>query len=249
MRSILTILLVIVCLRPAHSQQQYTPSSIHSHNDYSRPDPFYHAFKAGVGTIEADVFLRNGKLMVAHDSAGIRPERTLKALYLDPLKNELTSHPRPVILIIDIKEVYGPTLAQLLNELEPLKPLIKSGNDQSPLSIVITGNRPPPSEYQNYPPYIAFDDDLQLPHTAQQWQRVAQVSLNFANYSKWKGEGPLPLRDEKVLLSVINAVHIAGKRIRFWAAPDNPAGWQKLMSLNADILSTDKIDEIIAFIK
>jgi hypothetical protein len=90
---------------------------------------------------------------------------------------------------------------------------------------------------------------LQLPHTLQQWQRVAQVSLNFANYSKWRGEGVLPLRDEKVIKAVINAVHLTGKKIRFWAAPDNPTGWQKMMDLNADILSTDKIDELVNAIK
>jgi hypothetical protein len=155
-KSVLIILLIITCLHPVRSQQKYTPASIHSHNDYSRPDPFYHAFKAGVGTIEADVYLRNGKLMVAHDSADIRPERTLKTLYLDPLKKELTSHARPVILMIDMKEAYGPLLAQVLNELEPLKPFIKADNNQAPLSIVITGNRPPPSQYQNYPSYIFF---------------------------------------------------------------------------------------------
>lgn len=238
-------LLIIFDLQPLRAQEKYTAASIHSHNDYSRPDPFYHAFNAGVGAIEADVFIRNGHLLVAHDSSGIKQELTLKKLYLDPLKKELSNRPRPVNLVIDLKEAYGELLAELMRELEPLKSFINTDNKQAPLTIIITGNRPPPSEYNNYPSYILFDDDLQLPHNPNQWKRVAQVSLNFANYSKWKGDGTLPLRDEKLLKAVINSIHMSGKKIRFWAAPDNQAGWQKLIALGADILNTDKIDLLI----
>jgi alkaline phosphatase len=137
----------------------------------------------------------------------------------------------------------------LLEELKPLKNLIKTDNNNNPLRIIITGNRPPPAEYYAYPPYITFDDDLQLPHNSNQWKRVAQVSLNFENYSKWRGEGTLTQVDERVLKSVINAIHASGKKVRFWAAPDNIAGWQKLMELHADILSTDKIDELKELLK
>lgn len=249
-RLFFTCLLAAVCTAPAFAQQKYTPASIHSHNDYSRPEHFYHAFNAGVGAIEADVYLRNGKLMVAHDSTEIKPDVTLKSWYIIPFEKELSKRPRPVNFLIDFKEPYVHLLPALLHELEPLKSFIRSDDHpQAPLTIIITGNRPPPSEYNNYPPYILFDDDLQMPHTQQQWQRVAQVSLNFAYYSKWKGEGLLPSRDEKILKAIINMVHLSGKKIRFWGAPDTPACWQKLMNLGADILSTDKIDQVVAFIK
>jgi hypothetical protein len=249
MKRLVLILLLIASVLQLQAQQKYTPQDIHSHNDYLQATPFYHAFKAGVGAIEADVFLRNGKLMVSHDTAGIRPEFTLKKMYLDPLRNELENKPRPVKLVIDLKETYGPILAELLRELEPLKLLIKTGISKAPLSIIITGNRPTPAEYNSYPAYVMFDDDLQLAHDTEQWKRVAQVSLNFANYSKWKGDGVLPLKDDKLIRAMINAVHIAGKRIRFWGAPDKPAAWEKLIALKADILSTDKIDELVSYIK
>jgi len=228
----------------AFAQKKYTASNIHSHNDYSRPEAFYHAFNAGAGAIEADVYLRNGKLVVAHDTAAAKQLLSLYKIYLQPILKEFKTRPRPLNLVIDLKGAYAPILAELLEELKPLKHLIHTGRNNNPLNIIITGNRPPPAEYSKYPPYITFDDDLQLPHTPGQWERVAQVSLNFENYSKWRGDGTLSPVDEKVLKSIINAVHASGKKIRFWAAPDNKAGWQKLMELNADILSTDKIDEL-----
>ena len=239
LKSLSVFTLIFLFFSPVYAQEKYTAANVHSHNDYSRPNAFYHAFDVGVGAIEADVFLRNGKLVVAHDTTEAKRLITFEKLYLEPIQKVMRDRPRPVNLVIDLKENYAPILTELLKELEPLKAFIKTDRSNSPLSIIITGNRPPPSEYKNYPSYISFDDDLQLPHNPEQWKRVAQVSLNFANYSKWTGNGSLPEQDEKVLKSVINAVHQSGKKLRFWAAPDNPAGWQKLMELNADILSTD----------
>jgi glycerophosphoryl diester phosphodiesterase len=245
----LSIALFVVFIKPASAQKKYSTSDIHSHNDYSRPEAFYHAFNAGAGAIEADVYLRNGRLVVAHDTTAAKQQISLDKMYLQPILKEFKTRPRPLNLVIDLKGAYAPILTELLKELKQLKHLIKSGNNNKPLTIIITGNRPPPAGYNAYPPYITFDDDLQLPHTPEQWKRVAQVSLNFENYSKWRGENTLPLVDERVLKSVINAVHASGKRIRFWAAPDNKAGWQKLMELKADILSTDKIDELKELLK
>ncbi len=228
--------------------QNYTVASMHSHNDYSRPEAFYQAFNAGASAIEADIYLHDGVLMIAHDTTKVGQYPSLNEMYLQPVLKAMRTDPRPLSLVIDLKGSYAPILAELMKELKPLQPYIKNG-DNKPLSIIITGNRPPPSGYRNYLAYLTFDDDLQLPHTPAQWARVAQVSLNFENYSKWRGEGTLPLIDERVLRSVINAVHASGKRIRFWAAPDNPAGWRKLMELHADILSTDKINELAALLK
>ncbi|MFD0795176.1 hypothetical protein ACFQZX_16255 [Mucilaginibacter litoreus] len=241
---LLLVNLLVLFAGVSSAQKTYTQASIHSHNDYTRPQAFYNAYNAGVGFIEADVYLRNGKLMVAHDSSQISADRTLNTLYLQPLQKVQ----RPVTLVIDLKESYAPLLIEVLRELQPIKTMLNAGDGKSPVTILITGNRPAPADYDKYPPYILFDDDLQKPHNAEQWKRVAEVSLNFANYSAWKGEGELSKKDEAVLKSVVNAVHAAGKKVRFWGNPDNVAGWQKLMDIGVDILNTDKIDELKSFI-
>lgn len=58
----------------------------HAHNDYLHPRPLYDALAHGFTSVEADVFLVDGELLVAHDPAGLDPRRTLAALYLDPLR-------------------------------------------------------------------------------------------------------------------------------------------------------------------
>ncbi len=56
----------------------------HAHNDYMHPVPFYTAWDAGFGSIEADVFPVNGVLLVSHTKKAINRRRTLDSLYLKP---------------------------------------------------------------------------------------------------------------------------------------------------------------------
>src|ERR1044071_5134266 len=82
----------------------------HSHNDYEHARPLFDALEHGFGSIEADIWLMNGRLLVAHERGGIRPERTLQSLYLDPLRGRvqrnggrLYAGGLPATLLIDVK--------------------------------------------------------------------------------------------------------------------------------------------------
>ncbi|MEO8569079.1 MAG: alkaline phosphatase [Ginsengibacter sp.] len=241
----------IVSINVFAQQKKYTVSNAHAHNDYMHPLPFYTAFNTGFGSIEADVYPVDGILYVSHNKKDIQPQRTLKSLYLEPLLNELAKDKhRHLKLLIDIKENYQLSLQILLKEIDPLKNyLVTPGDAGKPVTILISGERPPPAEYKNYPGYIYFDDDLKLHHNAEEWKRVAQVSLSFEKYSAWKGENILNAKDKKLLQHVIDSVHHAGKPIRFWAAPDNQASWKLQMELGVDLIGTDKIDELADFLK
>lgn len=57
----------------------------HSHNDYAHKRPLLDALEAGFTSVEADIFLVEGKLLVGHSKAELKPERSLEALYLEPL--------------------------------------------------------------------------------------------------------------------------------------------------------------------
>ncbi len=244
------VLLLFICNFTVAQPRRYSPENAHSHNDYLNAAPFYAAFKNGFASVEADIFPVNGKLHVAHSKKEISTENTLKKFYLDPLARELAADPaRKIKLLVDIKDNYKVSLDLLLKELIPLKPFLSSPEAIKPLTILITGTRPPPSEYKNYPSYLLFDDDLKLPHTPQQWQRVGQVSLSFTRFSAWKGEGKPPKSDVKRLKHTVDSVHRAGKTIRFWAAPDNPASWKLQKKLGTDLIGTDKVDELGAFLK
>lgn len=245
------VCLIVTSINTFAQQKIYTVADAHAHNDYLHPVPFYTAWNAGFGSIEADVFPVNGKLLVAHDSSAIQPQRTLENLYIGPLLKELKKNSkRKVNLLIDIKENYKTTLQLLIKELEPLKKNLFTDKDKTkPVTILISGERPPPSEYKNYPGYIFFDDDLKLFHTPEEWKRVGLVSLSFERYSSWNGEGTISEKDKNLLIHVVDSVHEAGKKIRFWAAPDNEDSWKLQMKLGVDLIGTDKIEIFSKFLK
>src|SRR4026207_739199 len=57
----------------------------HAHNDYEHARPLLDALAHGFCSAGAAVWLVNEQLLVAHDLKDAKPERTLQALYLDPL--------------------------------------------------------------------------------------------------------------------------------------------------------------------
>lgn len=69
------------------------PKPCHSHNDYWRDVPLLSALAAGCVSVEGDIWVssRNkrtqnaSELYVGHTAGSLRPERTLRSLYIDPL--------------------------------------------------------------------------------------------------------------------------------------------------------------------
>lgn len=246
-KSILFILFTSgICCQALGQRYGYSVQNAHAHNDYENKVPFFTAYNAGFGSIEADVFPVNGKLYVAHNKTSVTPERSLQSLYLEPLLKTLSiDKSRHLILLIDIKENYRISLPILIRELNPLQKII--ANRQ--LQIVISGNRPAPAEFINYPDYISFDDDQSRKSTAEQWKRVSLVSLRFSNLSGWKGEGKMNRAEKLRIKSTVDSVHKAGKEIRFWGSPDNPEAWRRLMKFKVDLIGTDKIAQLAAFIR
>src|SRR5271154_2391532 len=58
----------------------------HAHNDYEHTRPLFDALDQGFTSVEADIYLVDGQLLVGHTRSSLKPERTLEKLYLDPLR-------------------------------------------------------------------------------------------------------------------------------------------------------------------
>jgi alkaline phosphatase len=247
-----TSLLLLATLFIAAAEGFAQAKFIHSHNDYANNTPFYKAYNNGFNSIEADIFLVNGTLLVSHSDKYLYPERTLKGMYLDPVAYELRRDTtRRLNLLIDVKADYKKVLPALVKELKPLEAyLLSPENPHGRLKILISGNRPLPANYKDYPNILWFDDDLAYPHTQAEWDRVGQVSLNFEKWSKWKGQGAIPEADRKRLQKTVDSVHTnTGKLVRFWGAPDMPESWETQIGFDADIIGTDKIEQLAAYLQ
>ena len=250
MKTSVLILALLLFINGFAQPKKYTAANTHSHNDYANSIPFYLAFQNGFGSIEADIFAVNGSLLVAHGKQDLNAERSLKKLYLDPILHQFDSgQRRQLILLIDIKDDYKTCLTLLSKELEPLKKYLTTSNKKKYITIAISGNRPSPGEYNNYPKYIFFDDDLKKTHSKEQWERVRLVSLPLYSVTRWNGVDKLSAADSIQWKKRIDSVHAAGKRIRFWAAPDTELSWQAQMNLGVDLIGTDNIKELAEFIR
>jgi alkaline phosphatase len=222
--------------------QETRSFSLHSHNDYLQKVPFWDAFSAGCASIEVDVILQNGRLMVAHEKESILPNRTLTSLYLKPIQygtesgliQEFDFH-----LLVDFKTEAYSTLEVLLEEVRPFIHLLYSETNPKGLKLIISGNRPKPEDYPKYPSWVFFDYQSQELTTELPWGKIGMVSLSFARFSNWKGEGVIEEVQRQKLVSFIELVHSYDRPVRFWASPDTETAWRVLLELGVDYINTD----------
>jgi hypothetical protein len=94
----------------------------HAHNDYLHDHPLFDALDHGFTSVEADVFMVDGTLLVGHDRFALKPERTLESLYLAPLRERVRKNNGQVnpnasrfILLGDINDDPRQTYRELQN--------------------------------------------------------------------------------------------------------------------------------------
>lgn len=231
-------LLILLFFSQASASAQYSAANGHSHNDYEQNLPFLRAYYAGMGSIEADVFLRNGKLYVAHNAADIQSSRTLEALYLRPIA-ERKDTARALQLLIDIKESYKDVIPALMKELKAYK--------LHNVRIVLSGGTPPPERYADYPDHIFYDGRPNVVYTPAQLKRVEMISDELGSYTAWNGKGTPTPEDAQKLRAVVKAAHESGKRFRFWGTKDSPNTWSELEKLGVDWIGTDHPEDLHNF--
>lgn len=213
---------------------------IHSHNDYEQDIPFWTAYKNGLNSIEIDLFLKNDSLYVTHSESEIIADRTIEHLYLNSLSKVASSQlgiKKKLQILIDIKSESHTTLNRLIKTLNYYPEII----DKENISIVISGNRPIPKKYVDYPDFIYFDYQSLYPIENEKiWKKIALISLNFKKYSSWNGVEDMSVKDFKKLDSLVKMAHYYKKPLRFWGTPDNKIAWEVFKELGVDYINTDK---------
>ncbi len=228
----------------------------HSHNDYTRNNPFKQAYGLGFGSIEADLFLKDGELFVAHDPEDITKERTFTKLYLEPILDAynhsadgyLFPNKGQLQLLIDPKTEGAPILEHLTKLLKPHRELFDSKNNPKAVKLVISGNRPKPADFHKYDEIFFFDGTLNEKYNQKELERIGLVSASFGSLSKWNGLGRLTDKDLQKVKSKVDSVHNLGKKIRFWAAPDTKTTWYEWQKIGIDFINTDKPFELSEFL-
>lgn len=222
--------------------QNTKPFQLHSHNDYLQAVPFWTAFSAGASSIEVDVILSEGKLMVAHELETTDPKRTLQSLYLDPISEGLKSGVITTIdfhLLIDLKTAAEPTLEVLLESMKAYEQLLFGEGNPDGLKLIISGNRPKTENYVNYPEWMLFDYQSKSLSPTLPWEKIGMVSLSFRQFSVWNGKGRMVEEERQRVQDFIALVHGYNKPVRFWASPDSKSAWKAFYEMGEDYINTD----------
>jgi len=237
----------------------------HAHNDYEHDRPLYDALDHGFASVEADVWLVDGQLLVAHDLADVSADRTLDSLYLRPLAARAARYGEKVYphwdgtfqLLIDVKSEATPTylaVHRALARYPQLMTTYRGGLVQKhAVDAVISGNRDlglmrsQPVRYAGYDgrvPDLAGDLSASL---------MPLVSDNWTKYFLWQGVGPMPEVERARLHQIVDTAHAKGYRVRFWATPDTAgdardAVWRELLAADVDEINTDDLAGLQAFL-
>jgi alkaline phosphatase len=218
---------------------------IHSHNDYEQPEPLTNALRNKVYSLEADVYLVNDTLKVAHDKKDLATASTLHSLYIQPIvdlfhanKNSISSDKKySAVLMIDIKENGEAALNALLKLLSAYRSVFDRKVNSKAVQIVISGDRGAVSKWTSWPSFILFDGRMNEQYDKAQLKRVAYISDSYLNFAKQKEN------TDSLIGQLAIQTHRLKKILRLWAIPDNPASWSHLRKLGVDIINTDKVEE------
>ena len=232
----------------------------HAHNDYEHPRPLLDALACGFGSIEADVHLVDGRLLVAHDRKAVKPERTLEALYLDPLRERVKQNGGRVyrsgptiILLIDVKSeavaTYEALHAVLKNYAAMLTVFRDGVTTPGTITVIVSGSRAPAVMAAQALRYAAMDGRIDDLNGQTAPALIPLVSDNWQKVFSWRWTGPIPADEARKLKALVEQAHAQGRQLRFWNTPDNPATWSVLYGAGVDLINTDQLTGLQGFLR
>jgi hypothetical protein len=258
-----TIILAVAIASAAANDAQHVVAPLpnaHAHNDYLHARPLLDALDHGFTSVEADVFLVEGNLLVGHDRDKLKPEGTLESLYLAPLAERIqrnNGHVYPnggrFFLLIDIKDDPQPTyreLQKLLAKHASMLTTVEKGKVlPSAVTVVLTGNRPQIDGSDSGTRYVALDGRLSDLSSEAPAHRMPMISENWTNQFHWNGNGPMPEGERAKLREIVKKAHAAGRVVRFWATQEKETVWRELRAAGVDLINADELDRLSAFLR
>jgi len=257
---VLALAAAVIGFLPVGAAAQVTPLvQAHAHNDYEHARPLLDALDQGFCSVEADIWLVDSQLLVAHDRDKVKPERTLQALYLDPLRERTKKNGRKVYpkgpeftLLIDLKSNWQttyPALRAVLTNYADMLTTFRGGEKlTNAVMVVISGSRDRKMFEGETTRYAAFDGELDDLDANPSPNFAPWISSRWGASFSWRVDGPMPDTEKQKLDSIVKRSHEQGRRVRFWGAPDNRDFWQMLQTSQVDLINTDDLAGLQKFL-
>ncbi|MDW5323663.1 phosphatidylinositol-specific phospholipase C/glycerophosphodiester phosphodiesterase family protein [Plantactinospora sp. KLBMP9567] len=238
----------------------------HAHNDYEHERPLFDALDHGFTSVEADIYLVDGELLVGHDPEDVVPGRTLSSLYLEPLARRVRANHGGVFahshqqlqLLVDIKNTGADTYTELHRVLRGYQRMLTTYSAgrvrQGAVTVVVSGDRPRDLMAAQRVRYACYDGRAADLGSGAPASFVPLISDNWTNLFTWRGVGAMPAGERTRLRSFVRTAHRDGQRVRFWATPDLPgperdAIWRELRAADVDHINTDDLAGLADFLR
>ncbi|MBM3289234.1 MAG: hypothetical protein FJY92_03705 [Candidatus Hydrogenedentes bacterium] len=231
----------------------------HAHNDYEHARPLLDALDHGFCSVEADIYLVDGALLVAHDREDVKPERTLQALYLDPLRERVRANGGRVFpdgptvrLLIDIKSDGAATyevLRKVLAQYEAMLTTFDHGKvTEKAVTVVLSGAAPRGALEAETCRLAAIDGRLRDLDGPIDPALTPLISDSWAATFKWNRDGAMPQDIRDKVKAATDKAHAAGAVVRFWAIPAREDVWAALLDAGVDLLNADDLPRLQKFL-
>jgi len=254
-RCVKTLLFVSLIFTQFYCKAQSTPLlNGFAHNDYRHKRPLFDALENGFTNIEADIFLKNNKLIVAHVFPYFKGKRTLENLYFKPLSERVAlnngkvyeNYNKPVILMIDIKTNANDTYEALKPLLEKYSSILTHLEDgkvvYGAVTVVLSGHKPYDMIGSEQSRLAFIDEDLRrVSRDTTTTNMFTMASCKYSRMLKWDGKGVFPIAERNKLCTFVAIAHRMGEKVRLWASPEKKAVWDELLKCGVDLINTDRL--------
>lgn len=225
----------------------------YAHNDYENRRPLQDALAKGYRGVEADVYLVDGRLLVAHDRDEVRPDRTLATLYLEPLRalvdrdGAVLPDGSVFLLNVEAKESGRETYAALRAELARYAGILTVVRDgvphPGPVQVVLVGWFPPLAELAAEPVrYAAVQShyrDLPADHAELPAHLLRLISVQYGDEFAWNGKGEPPPGFTAHLARIrADADAVPGRLLRVFRVPRRDEAYRALLAGGVDLIGT-----------
>lgn len=232
----------------------------HAHNDYAHDRPLLDALDHGFTSIEADIFLVDGELLVAHYLKDVQKERTLDSLYLKPLwerfeKNQgsIYVEKTPITLLVDIKNQGPATYAVLHQQLERYSKMLSATRDgvhkPGAVTVIVSGDRPVEQIKSSNPRLVGIDGRIADLKSDSDASLFPLISDNWQLQFKYRGKGEFSADEKTKLQDIVKQAHTKGRRVRFWATAESEELWSELRKADVDLIGTDNLEKLSNYLK
>lgn len=256
-------LMMFMLLCGPHAMAQPIPlPQGHAHNDYWHCRPLIQALEQGFMSVEADVHLLKGDLLVNHEAIFTRKGRTLEGLYLKPLyerakangfRSVFANGPQEFVLYIDIKQGCPhicDTLISQLRKYEEMLTVWENGQKRTGAVSIIIGACGREEEWLASPQrWFYFDGHLSAVGGQYGADVIPRVSGSLSGQTRWRGNGNIDTKELAQLRKSIATAHAEGRKVRFWAATNRPKVWKVLLDEGVDIINVDRLRRFRRFME